>query len=110
MRVPARAAVTLGMVLHELATNATKHGALSTTDGRVAVAWRLAGADRTTLRLSWTETGGPPAQPPREKGFGTTLLERGIAHDLGGTLDLGFRPEGLCATMTVPLEAEPLGG
>jgi two-component sensor histidine kinase len=106
VRVPAKAAVSLGMVVHELATNAAKHGALSTPDGRVEVLWRLDGGDggeSPTLRLSWTEAGGPPVRPPQRKGFGTTLLERSLAHELDGSLELDFRPEGLRAEMTVPL-------
>ncbi len=106
LRVPAKAAVTLGMVIHELATNATKHGALSGAAGRVAVSWRLEGGERPTLRLAWTEAGGPPVRPPQRKGFGTTLLERSLAHDLDGALDLDYRPDGLRAEMTVPLEPE----
>lgn len=105
VRVPAKAAVTLGMVVHELATNATKYGALSTAGGRVDIAWRIERG--AVLRLSWTESGGPAVSPPRNQGFGTALLNRSLAHDLDGGIDLDFRPEGLRADLTVPLGEVP---
>jgi two-component sensor histidine kinase/type II secretory pathway pseudopilin PulG len=111
VRLPAKTAMTMAMVLHELATNATKYGALSSPEGRVEIAWRLSEDDPPHLKLSWTETGGPPVARPQAKGFGTTLLERSITHELGGAVALDYRPEGLVADIDLPLPqtAAPAG-
>jgi PAS domain S-box-containing protein len=100
-----KAALSLALVLHELATNAAKHGALSTPRGRVAVAWEVSeGVGRRSLRLSWRETGGPEvAAPSCARGFGRTLLELAVAYELGGTSRLDFRPEGAAYTLDAPL-------
>lgn len=103
VRVPAKTAMTLAMVLHELATNATKYGALSVPEGRVEIAWRLAADEPPHLRLSWTETGGPPVAERAGRGFGSTLLERSVTYELGGSMALDFRREGLVATIDLPL-------
>jgi two-component sensor histidine kinase len=95
----------LGLILHEFATNAVKHGALSAPSGRVRVGWvREEAADgRHLLRLRWEERGGPPVAPPASCGFGTRLIEFAAARDLGGRAELAFAPEGLDAEITVPL-------
>jgi PAS domain S-box-containing protein len=88
------------MGLHELATNAGKHGALSAPDGQVAVAWQE--RPDGSVEFSWTESGGPPlAGPPAARGFGTRLLERGLARDLGPDAEviLEFAPQGVAATI-----------
>jgi len=97
--VPA-AATTLTMVLHELATNAAKHGALSTATGRVALDWR---SDGGAVELRWAESAGPPVQAPTRRGFGSTLIEQGIASGLGGEARFDFVPAGLVCTMRLPL-------
>lgn len=113
LRVPPRLAVPLGVALHELATNAARHGALKLPGGQVSVTWQLdpvAGCAAGVLRLVWHETGGPPvAGPPARRGFGTRLLERGLARELGGTVALDFRPAGVVCEITapVPAAAEP---
>lgn len=81
------------MALHELATNALKYGALSNDAGRVELRWEPVGEDR--LRLSWRERGGPPVAPPGRKGFGSRLIERGLAHDLGGSVRIDYDPVGV---------------
>jgi len=88
-----RQALSLSLVLHELATNAVKYGALSAPAGRVRLAWRVAraGAGRR-LDLEWAERGGPPVTPPREGGFGTRLIERAFGYELNGEAGLDFRP------------------
>ncbi|MEA3051851.1 MAG: hypothetical protein QOG72_754 [Sphingomonadales bacterium] len=102
LRLAPRAALALAMALHELGTNAAKYGALSVESGRVAIAWTLAG-DR--LRLEWRESGGPPVEPPRQRGFGSRLIERGLAADLGGRAALSFEPGGLCCEIEASLAA-----
>lgn len=92
-----RTAVMVSMVLHELATNAAKYGALSNADGRVTVAWEALGDDR--VRLRWKEQGGPPVEPPERKGFGSTLIEEGFVAQLGGRAHLDVRPTGVVCTL-----------
>ena len=123
--LPARIALALGLVVHELATNAVKYGGLSTADGQLDVAWSFDGATSAAastgvpagsddggradaglsrmLRIVWTERGGalPPGDRPR--GFGSRLIERSVAGELNGTIDMAFGPDGLVCTMTFPL-------
>ena len=99
----AKGALTLGMALHELATNAAKHGALSTKSGSVEVAWQVDARDRQ-LRIRWTEIGGPAVRRPRRSGFGRLLLERALASDLGGDVQLEFAEDGLRCAITIPLD------
>jgi len=107
--VLARGQVTpVCLILHELATNAAKYGALSLPEGRVRVAWRYdgdaAGGDGgRRLRLRWTEQGGPAVWPPAGQGFGTRLVEAAAAHELGGRAELTFAPAGLQAEIVFPL-------
>lgn len=107
IRVGARAAQALALVLHELATNAAKHGALSTGQGRVSVHWR---AEEDGMALEWRETGGPRIDgAPAGRGFGTRLIQGSIRGTLGGEAHLDFRPEGLNARLRLP-PAELGGG
>ena len=99
MRVPPKTAVALALAIHELCTNAVKYGALSSASGRVTVRWQVEGG---RLRLAWTEMGGPPVTPPRQRGFGSRMLERALATELGGTVALEFAPSGLCCTIDCP--------
>ena len=100
---------TMGLALHELATNATKYGALSAPDGRISIDWTISD---DVLTLVWTETGGPEVQPPSHVGFGGTMLRAMIEGALGATVTSDFRPEGLRWTMRCPVESliadEPL--
>ena len=95
------AAVTVGMALHELATNAAKYGALSRVD-RVSVVWRPAGPER--LWLEWCESGGPPVTPPTRRGFGSDLIEKVLSSELRGEVRLDFPVEGVRCTMDMALE------
>ncbi|WP_337188604.1 HWE histidine kinase domain-containing protein [Phenylobacterium sp.] len=95
-----KTAVALGLAMHELATNAVKHGALSERDGRVQITWT---AGEGVLRLTWRESGGPPVRVPAVRGFGTRLLEQGLAADLGGRVNLDFRADGLVCTVEAAL-------
>ena len=100
-----KAAVALGMAMHELATNAAKYGALSTPTGRVTLrSRRIVENGERRLVLEWIETGGPPVPPPDRRGFGARLLEDGLAGELSGVVRLEYRPEGLCCRMELPLD------
>ena len=98
------AALALGLTLHELATNAAKHGALASPAGTVEVGAKIGtGPDGRRLVLTWREGGGPPITAPPRRGFGLTLIERGLAYQLQGTVALDFRPDGLHCTIELPL-------
>ena len=94
-------ALSLGLAIHELATNAAKYGALSAARGHVRVVWTKVSPDR--VRLEWSESGGPlvAANPPR--GFGTDLIEKIVAHELGTAVELSYRPEGVTCLLTIPV-------
>jgi PAS domain S-box-containing protein len=97
-----KSAVALGMAFHELATNAAKHGALSTKDGKVEVRWELLEqGDQVCIR--WAESGGPPVVNPERSGFGRMLLERGLAVELRGKVQLDFARDGLRCVIAFPL-------
>ncbi|WP_129793795.1 PAS domain S-box protein [Sphingosinicella sp. CPCC 101087] len=98
-----RAALSLTMVLNEMATNAAKYGALSTGSGMLSVSWELSAGPKRILRLDWTEQGGPPVSAPTRKGFGTRLIRRCVEQDLDGQLDLRFESSGVHCRMSVPL-------
>jgi two-component sensor histidine kinase len=83
----------IGLALHELATNAAKHGALTVPAGTVAIEWQPAKANGAT-RLAWREQNGPRVKPPTRRGFGHTVLER-MATSLGSDVSLEFLPEGV---------------
>jgi PAS domain S-box-containing protein len=105
LTLPARAASPLAMALHELATNAAKYGALSVPQGRVRVEWSVASDPQNArhLTLVWTESGGPPVTPPHQNGFGTELIQGGIAYELHGEARIEFLPAGVRCTMHIPL-------
>lgn len=91
----------LSMILHELATNAVKYGALSVPEGRVAIQWERSGPG---WRLHWREQGGPPVGAPQRRGFGSRLVER-LAAELGGQIEFRWRGEGLTVELTAALSA-----
>ena len=96
--------LSLSLILHELATNAAKYGALSTAAGQVAISWEVAGPEpEARLRFRWEEIGGPPVAPPTRSGFGTRLIARSLSHDFGGAVSLGFPPTGAVLTLEAPL-------
>jgi PAS domain S-box-containing protein len=97
----AQRALALSLALHELATNAAKHGALSTPEGRVSIRWSATAGE---LNLSWVEEGGPRVTAPTRAGFGTRLLQRGLARELDGEVTVTFAPEGVRCQMLCPLE------
>jgi len=102
-----KAGLALAMALHELASNAVKYGALSTGAGRLTVEWEAANAEGPlSLALAWTETGGPPVSPPTRRGFGTTLIERSLVHELDAEVTREFLAGGLRCTLDIPLTGE----
>ncbi len=106
-RVPLspRPAVVLSMIVHEMATNAAKYGALSNDTGTVTLDWEILdeGSGRK-LRMIWTEAGGPPVTAPVQRGFGSRLIERSVRDQLGGEATVDFLPPGVVYTLTCTLE------
>jgi PAS domain S-box-containing protein len=96
-----KTAVALALAMHELATNAVKYGAFSTSSGRVDVSWTTAGG---RLDLTWRESGGPRVEGPVRRGFGARLLEQGLAAELRGPVRLDFHPEGLVCAIRAQLD------
>jgi two-component system CheB/CheR fusion protein len=102
-----KAGLALAMAIHELASNAAKYGALSTVSGPLEVRWTITGdTDNEILALAWTESGGPVVQPPIRRGFGTTLIERGLTHELDAEVHREFAVPGLRCTIEIPLTEE----
>ena len=104
MATAARLFITIGLflVLHELATNAAKYGALSVEAGEILIAWSLPD-DGRRLDLTWTERGGPPVTPPASRGFGSKLIERIVTRSLGGSMTIDYPASGLEARLMLPL-------
>lgn len=106
IRLVPNAATTMGMVFHELATNAAKYGAFSTRKGKVNVAWERVGRDDEQggeqLAVTWTEEGGPKVDPSAHAGFGTGFISRSVEYELRGSAKLELRPEGVHCSFTIP--------
>lgn len=96
-------AMSLGLAIHELATNAAKYGALSTVDGRIHINWRL--LNPSLAEIEWREEGGPPVSEPTTRGFGRDLIEKIVAHELRSDVNLKFLPGGVECTLKVPVRA-----
>jgi PAS domain S-box-containing protein len=97
---------TLTMVIHELTTNAVKHGALSSPDGRITVSWRrkpAQEADEEQLALQWSERGGPTVKRPQREGYGTTLIRELLTYEFDGSVAQHYSPEGLVCQISLPL-------
>lgn len=102
----AKMGLSVGLVLHELATNAAKYGALSVSTGVVEVKWGIEQGDGSRLlTLEWRESGGPPVSPPTHRGFGSTLIETTLTRSLRGTVAFDYLPHGLLCRIMVPLDA-----
>jgi len=93
---------TMALVIHELMTNAAKYGALCGRQGQVLVRWDL--TPDGSLEILWTEEGGPPVKPPQRQGFGTTIVERALPHDLKGEAELRYNLSGIEARFLIPAE------
>jgi PAS domain S-box-containing protein len=111
VRLQPKAALTLALVLHELATNAAKHGALSNdAAGKIDIAWQVEPTPQgDRMRLRWQESGGPPVTPPGRKGFGSRLIEGGLAQDLDGEVRLDYEPAGVVCQIIMPVPRQ-VGG
>ena len=98
-----KAALAFAMVLHELATNAVKYGALSNESGKIGIDWQVTSTPQQVV-FRWTERGGPRVKPPERRGFGSRLIEQGIKHDMAGHVRLDFQSAGLTCEIQVPLD------
>lgn len=103
LKLNSRTAVTVAMALHELHTNAIKYGSLSNEEGRVVLRWRLQEGEDESFVLEWRESGGPQVGSPRNRGFGSRLIEQALAAELDGTATLDFQPHGLICTIRAKL-------
>lgn len=104
VRLAPKAALSLGIAFHELATNAIKYGAFSNDTGSVEISWEVSsGPDIRRIHLRWREAHGPPVSPPSRRGLGSRVLEQGLAHDLDAKVTLDYAPAGLVCTMDIPL-------
>ncbi|MCJ2125614.1 sensor histidine kinase [Methylobacterium sp. J-077] len=104
VHLTSRVALAFAMALHELATNAVKYGALSMDDGSVLLTWNIldgVGSDR--LRFRWQESGGPLVVPPTRTGFGSRMIERALAIEIGGAADIAYHAAGIHFTAEAPL-------
>jgi two-component sensor histidine kinase len=108
VRLQPNAALLLAMVVHELATNAAKYGALSAPCGTLDVSWTVAQrGDSRRLVIEWLESGGPQVKPPERQGFGSRLAERAISHELNGSAQMVFDPAGIRCKFDIPLVTSP---
>lgn len=108
VELTSRQALSLALALHELATNATKYGALSVDAGKVSIDWTLDAHDATgapVFELVWTESGGPPVVAPQSKGFGSRLITQALAADFEGDVRIEFAPGGVVCRLTAPRSA-----
>lgn len=102
VEVPPQVGLPIGMVIHELATNAAKYGALSEPAGRVSISWEVQ-PESKTFHMTWRESGGPAVEAPDGDGFGLKLIRGEIEYRLGGSLQAEFRPEGLQLELEFPI-------
>ncbi|RYE78469.1 MAG: sensor histidine kinase, partial [Hyphomicrobiales bacterium] len=100
VRLSPTAAQTIGLALHELATNAAKYGALSVNEGYVRIDWTL----EPVFSLTWREIGGPVVVPPKRSGFGTLVTQKMTARALGGEVEMAYAPSGVVWKLTAPPE------
>lgn len=108
VELPSEAAVPIGMAIHELTTNAAKHGALSTFGGQVHVRWNAEPAEeRPMLHFTWTEHGGPRVTAPTRQGFGSRLLQRVLTAQLQARVTMDFSEGGLRFSMVLPIPGVP---
>ena len=102
LKLDPREALALGMIVHELATNALKYGALSNDSGRVEVTWARSDASGDSMEIRWSESGGPAVTAPQRHGFGSLLVERQLSYELNGHSSVTYAAKGLQAVMQLP--------
>ncbi|MGP9821458.1 sensor histidine kinase [Salinarimonas sp. NSM] len=105
LRLEPKQAVNVTMALHELCTNARKHGALSSDEGCIALVWRIEDGVQPRLVLDWLETGGPAVAPPERQGFGLRMIEGVLRNELKATVRFDFAPEGFACRVEAPVPA-----
>jgi PAS domain S-box-containing protein len=111
VRISAKMTLGLAIGLHELATNAVKYGALSNDAGSILIGWTVRPDPRgDRLRLRWQEKDGPAVKPQASKGFGSWVLQRGLPHEMDGTVRHDCRPSGVVCTIDIPLPRGTRGG
>lgn len=111
IRLSPKAALALGIAFNELATNAVKYGAFSNEAGAISIKWTLENQpDGRWLCLHWREKDGPTVTPPTRKGFGSRVIEQGLAHELEGKVRLDYPAEGIICTIFVPAPQAVLDG
>ena len=111
IRFPPPAALALGIAFNELATNAMKYGSLSNERGSILIEWQIEQtSEGSRLVLHWQEKNGPPVTPPSHRGFGSNVIERGLAHELQGITHLDYQPDGLVCTINIPAPPGALNG
>jgi two-component sensor histidine kinase len=103
LRLPPRLALSIAMALHELGTNAVKYGSLSQEGGTVTISWSVVKEPETRLLLRWSESGGPPVTKPTRTGFGSRLIERSLARELDGEVQLMFAASGVVCSIEAPV-------
>jgi len=107
VEIGSKLAVSIGMAIHELTTNAAKYGSLSVYGGKVDIAWSLTiEATRRTLQFVWVESGGPLVKPPTREGFGTRLLNFVLPGQIRAESEIDYRPEGVRVHISLPLPTE----
>jgi two-component sensor histidine kinase len=104
VRVPASVTQTLGLALHELATNAAKYGAWSRPGGKVSVSWNISQDAERKLHVVWAEHGGPPVAVPVRKGFGHIVFEQMVAQSADGDVSIDYSPIGLRWSLSLPID------
>ncbi len=111
IRFPPKEALALGIAFNELATNAVKYGAFANGTGSILIEWKIEPAtEGNRLILCWQEKDGPPVAPPSRKGFGSRVIERGLAHELEGTVHLDYPASGVVCTVNIPAPRRALDG
>lgn len=111
IRLSPRATLALGIAFNELATNAVKYGAFSNESGNLLISWTIKSQDGNRwLCFRWRETDGPVVKAPSHKGFGSRVIEQGLAHELSGKVEVDYAPSGMVCTIEVPVPLAVLDG
>jgi two-component sensor histidine kinase len=101
VQIDGKAVTGIALLLHEFTSNAAKHGALSSPDGRVNINWSACGG---TFELTWAEQGGPSVEPPKSEGFGSVLARATVTGQFAGRMSRDWTPDGLVIRLSAPLD------